>query len=87
MKGEEEDEKDSVDHSPLSNTIILFFDKFYRLKKDVPFHFLLQGQLSGARAQRLTGKQDLEGLFCPTQRASWLGPYESTLIYGAILSR
>lgn len=57
------DEKDTEHHSPLSNRIILFFDKLCRLKKDVPFHFLLQGQLSGARAQRLTGKQDLKGLF------------------------
>lgn len=35
------DDKDTVHHSPLSNRIILFFDKLCRLKKDVPFHFLL----------------------------------------------
>lgn len=35
------DQKDTVHHSPLSNRIILFFDKLCRLKKDVLFHFLL----------------------------------------------
>lgn len=66
---------------------ILFFNKrtLSRLKRDVPFYFLLQGQLSGARAQRLTGRQDLEHLFCQTKRASFLSLNESALTFGAIL--
>lgn len=55
-----EDEKDVLDHTSPCKQHKLTLS---RVKKDVPLYFLLQGQLSGARARRLFGKQDLEWLF------------------------
>lgn len=66
------DEKDAVDHSSPCNNDNPGLKKkttLCGLKKDGPFYFLLQGQLSGARAQRLTEKAGFGTVVLPNQKS------------------